>query len=464
MQEEKNAELKVVFPDIEKLNKDYFIRYEKLKNAAAEKNNLNFEFLAGDESHDIAKVFAFSLIVVSVAVIFLFFPRLGFNPHFIIKILLLIVLIVLSGMLSALFNMFLKNSHKKKAVETADFFLNVIINNSETSELEIAALKAWSRRGKNDCFLEIVKERIKLISAKKAADPKLLSDFEEHINRITKIDRDERRKAEVAENAQDKAEWEVRLKEKESIREALRQRAYRSDQFDKFYDKNRLKSELIPVAENLSSFELIYGQITYSPRENDTNPLNGDLFMAVSPDYLVLFLGMGVQTTRDKAEFLLSHNRTYAGNVLYIIPPEFIVGLKRERNGLTYIGFAEHLQGIPVKIVAVNTQAVTHQKIKTTTSTYTGPLKEIRVKLDEKKRNTLDTNFDLFAPKIVLDPVCPICKKFSHMQKTGGKDTVAGWTCTSCGTRYRWGVDYLRRVKLFPVKNNEKNADLEKWV
>lgn len=99
--------------------------------------------------------------------------------------------------------------------------------------------------------------------------------------------------------------------------------------------------------------------------------------------------------------------------------------------------FAEHLQGIPGKIVAVNTQETTHQKIKTATGTYTCPLKEIRAKLDQEKRNTLNPNLDLLAPKIVLDPVCPVCNKFSHMQMTGGKDTTAGWPCTSCGTRYK---------------------------
>ncbi|MBN2362659.1 hypothetical protein JXL83_00845 [candidate division WOR-3 bacterium] len=464
MQEEKKEELQNGFPDIEKLKIKYFDRYEKMKDFSTERNGLNFEFIKGAESHVLSKVLAFFLVFLSALSVFFIFPRTGFNPNFFLKILIFLIMTVLSGMLSFLFNVVLINLHKKKIVKAVDFFLSAVLTGSKNSELEVAALKTWSRRNKDDYFLETVKERIKLFSKGIKIDRKLLSECEEYINRITKIDLEERRKAEAAENARDKADWEARLKDKEQAREALRQKAYRLDQFDKSYDRLKLKSELIPFAENLSQFKLIFQQISYAPRENDTNPLNGDLFMAVSPNFIVLLLGIGAQTGPDKAEFLLDHNRTYPGNVLYIIPPEFIVNLKREAGGKTYISFAEPLNGIPVTILTVGTHAVTHQKIKTITRTYTGPLKEIRVKFDEILRSMLDPNLDMLAPKTALDPVCPICKKFSHVQKTGGKDTAPGYTCTSCGTRYRWGVDYLRRIILFPVKNNEKNATPEKWI
>lgn len=147
---------------------------------------------------------------------------------------------------------------------------------------------------------------------------------------------------------------------------------------------------------------------------------------------------------------------------LFILPPAFVKKLELARGifspGNLICELSVPLNSIPIFRYTKGMNPKNYNQILI--QSWTEPLRLLIIKIDESQWDTLNTGMETFLTELGVSPDCPICHHQTRKEKpekSADKNAPVNYFCNSCKTRYVWGVDYLRRITLFPTPENRES-------
>ena len=434
-------------PNMETLHQKYWDFFSNKQKLFLKKHRLKERYLTKQSNTDAALYVCSLFVLVSTAVILFFLPETDFTSRWWGKAALFIPVFVFCGFLGVLTNRVAKKKHVKTIETAAQKFVASTLAKEEKNPQAVAALWTWCKCNKEISFRHIIHKYTDKHIAEKNLNRDLINRHIEHIHVL--LDKDRKR---------NQAERKAQDVEKIRIREELRSEIYHPGQFNNNYDAQSLEDELGPFVDNLSSFGVVFPKRgpSHGAPEDCTPSLRDNIHMAVSPNYLIL-LNSNLRPAGNPARALLKHNRS----TLYIIPPEFIKEMRYDPIWGRWTGMlVEELNALPVLVGHV----AFRNKRKVRTEYRSRPLKGFHTLFDDFQKSIFVAHLTLFIPKVGKMPLCPICVSSTRIKRTSGKDGPPGYFCSECNTHYRWGVDYLRRIKLIPTAGNKKDHSPAQWA
>lgn len=416
-------------------------RLKQLKKKTLTRYMLDPELLSDKKPMPLAQNLGGALVLLAPVLVFWILPRIGFSPGFFSKLLLMVGLWVVVGVITRLVDVRLKKKYTRKFEEAAQYFVRTAMNGLAEQTAGLAEITVWCERNQKDFFRQAIRRHCRRYAMENRLDPADLAGFENRLREIVRMEKEQR-----------KAQHHEKLAKIELARESLRAQLYRFDKHPEVFIQDQLRAELLPVSEEISIFHLIARRSTHG---TDKEPVctTGNLHLAVAPGHLVFLLDnqLDVSMAPNPITFLLQNSHS----PMYILPASFLKKLDIDIFGSRMdLELHSPLPRIIMAYTSTYTNPKNHKQL--IRKSWQEPLKSLHLDLDSVQSTSWTENLKTLTRTVSNTPECPICLEFSQIQRTGGKKEPSGFTCSRCGTRYSWGVDFSRRVTLFPNPGNQK--------
>lgn len=442
----------LTIPDGETIYRDYFDRFNSIRKTFLSSYNISQQLELDHIS--IASFYYLILFIILIPfIIFIALPLAGIQYTLAMKLLIAFILAIIFFILLLIIDGYTQQPIAEVFRNIAEMFIKEAMGEGKNTYISLAILKIWTEKNNKERFSKIILPNInKFIKKNNLQMGQILRYHKEILILLQEYDRQllEKRKKEEEEL---KKAGEIRLKNKDEIRIRLRKMAY-GKKYETECDRSFFDSEISNLEKGLSSFRLIYPRCNNPDR--DSGPVDGDLYMAVSPEYIFLILRKNDINLGSSLSDLIKAKNIF----LIIIPPAFLYSV---RGGFfTQEGSAKGNFGmIFKKPLGIRMNYVYDKKLRGRDHLITKErvhLKSFGIMLKKSVENEFRPILEKLEKKLGLNPQCPICyAKYDIYEH----DT--GFTCDNCNINYRWGFDFLQRITIIPTMDNEINAYKESW-